>query len=297
MTYPEDFWTDELVEIYRNTALVKQPDVPDGVAEISQDPELFSIFQPSDVDPGTGFARTAAPGAPYTSTAQAMISQARLYLGMRENPANTNDITREYNLRYDIGTNSFAWCDASITLEALHSDNEAPVLGGHGKSFAYVPAHAAWFSKIGRLHWGKATKPGQVQFFRWAGAAHTTMCDHVGLVESVNDDGTITCLEGNSADVFRRVKRDGRYTACYGDPDYLPPDPDQWPGRYLQLKSPMMHGGDVTWVQLHLNTKGWKLDADGRFGKMTKSAVVAFQKSAKLDADGVVGPATWKALV
>jgi g-D-glutamyl-meso-diaminopimelate peptidase len=36
---------------------------------------------------------------------------------------------------------------------------------------------------------------------------------------------------------------------------------------------------------------------DGIFGKNTKNAVIAFQKSMNLSADGIVGPKTWSALM
>jgi len=291
-------WDDSRIENFRNLSLLEQPPVVDGIREVSQEPELFSIWMPGDGQQGQRLLQTAVPGTPYTNTALAFLIQARTYLGMGENPANTNDITRRYNKLYKIGTNSFAWCDAKVTLSALDSDNEQPVLGGHGRSFAYVPAHAAWFQSIGRLHWGMAKKPGQIQFFRWAGARKTTMCDHVGICESVNpDEGEATFLEGNSNDKDRRVVRDGSYTACYGDPDFLPPNPDVWPGRYLQLKKPMMHGADVLWVQRHLNEEtDPDIEMDGIYGKLSRTAVMAFQRASKLEPDGVVGELTWNAL-
>ena len=288
-------WDAQRIEAYRNMALLEQPPVIDGVRDISQAPDLFSVWQSN-----RNAARKAAPGTPYTNTSMAFLVQARTYLGMTEKPANTNDITREYNRLYRIGTNSFAWCAAMETLAALHSGNEMPVLGGHGKAFAYVPAMAAWFQSIGRLHWGLAKEPGQIQFFRWAGAKNTTMCDHTGIAESINTaDNTVTFLEGNSDDKDRRVVRDKKYAACYGDPDFLPADPNQFPGRYLSLKSPMVHGGDVSWVQTHLNSKlNPDILVDGWYGKDTKADVLTFQKTdGRLDHDGVVGPATWAALV
>jgi peptidoglycan hydrolase-like protein with peptidoglycan-binding domain len=299
MTTPTPYngpWDSRRIEQYRNLALLEQPPVLDGVRDISQDPDLFSIWQKAhDLSGG----RKAPAGSPYTSTAVAMLVANRAFLGMTESPANVNAITRRYNSLYHIGTNSFAWCDATQTLAAVDSNNEMPVLGGHGKAFAYVPAHAAWFQSIGRLHWGLAKEPGQIQFFRWAGAKQTTMCDHVGIAESINTaEKTVTFLEGNSADRDRRVVRDGKYAACYGDPNYLDPDPSAFPGRFLQLKDKMMHGADVAWVQNHLNSK---LDpdifVDGWYGKDTKADVVKFQRAAKLTADGVVGPVTWNTLV
>jgi g-D-glutamyl-meso-diaminopimelate peptidase len=41
----------------------------------------------------------------------------------------------------------------------------------------------------------------------------------------------------------------------------------------------------------------YKGKIDGIFGKNTKNAVIAFQKSMNLSADGIVGPKTWNALM
>lgn len=74
------------------------------------------------------------------------------------------------------------------------------------------------------------------------------------------------------------------------------PQPKPWPGRYLELKSPLMHGSDVTWVQQHLNSHGAKLKVDGEYGTKTRDAVRAFQKAKHLTVDGIVGKLTWNAL-
>jgi len=39
------------------------------------------------------------------------------------------------------------------------------------------------------------------------------------------------------------------------------------------------------------------ITADGKFGKGTKAAVIAYQQKHGLAADGVVGPATWASLL
>src|SRR5262249_27660047 len=55
-------------------------------------------------------------------------------------------------------------------------------------------------------------------------------------------------------------------------------------------------GDDVTILQNRLTATGFKVLADGDFGKNTEDAVKAFQTSRDLEADGVVGRATWDAL-
>jgi hypothetical protein len=75
-----------------------------------------------------------------------------------------------------------------------------------------------------------------------------------------------------------------------------PPQPKPWPGRYLKVASPLMHGSDVTWTQQHLNTHGAKLKVDSEYGTKTRDAVKVFQRAKKLTVDGIVGKATWTAL-
>jgi|TARA_Y100000296_G_scaffold75861_1_gene95990 peptidoglycan hydrolase-like protein with peptidoglycan-binding domain len=49
-------------------------------------------------------------------------------------------------------------------------------------------------------------------------------------------------------------------------------------------------------LQTTLQTLGYPVAIDGRFGVGTSRAVVAFQRATKLEADGNCGPATWAAL-
>jgi hypothetical protein len=74
------------------------------------------------------------------------------------------------------------------------------------------------------------------------------------------------------------------------------PGPKPWPGKYLQVTSPLTRNADVKWVQEHLNSHGAKLTVDSEYGPKTRDAVKAFQKAKKLTVDGVVGKKTWDAL-
>lgn len=48
----------------------------------------------------------------------------------------------------------------------------------------------------------------------------------------------------------------------------------------------------AAWIQWHLKKCGAKISIDGKFGAVTKAAVIAFQKSHGLTSDGVVGEKT-----
>jgi hypothetical protein len=85
------------------------------------------------------------------------------------------------------------------------------------------------------------------------------------------------------------------------------PAPQPWvppfPGRLLQVTSPMLHGDDVRQVQQRLIDRGWTVPggADGWYGNGTKSVVEQFQQDSTANGwpladDGIVGPQTWRAL-
>jgi peptidoglycan hydrolase-like protein with peptidoglycan-binding domain len=68
-----------------------------------------------------------------------------------------------------------------------------------------------------------------------------------------------------------------------------------WPGRYLLLSDPMMHGGDVQQWQTQMAERGWKIGVDGWYGLESLSVCKSFQAEKGIKVDGVVGPQTWNA--
>jgi len=213
-------------------------------------------------------------------TVDGMIAQARALLGIGENPpgSNHNIITQWYGV-------DAAWCDISITYEAAHSDNLAAVMG----RFAGTVAHARAFQRAGRWHYGLGgARPGDVVFFDWSGTRVVDNIDHVGLIEAVHSNGTITTLEGNTSDAFRRRARDASCVVGYGRPAYGDaarlPDTDG----ILRVGS---RGEAVKTLQRNLNTVMKSgLAVDGDFGAKTKAAVMAFQSRYKIAVDGEYGP-------
>lgn len=55
-------------------------------------------------------------------------------------------------------------------------------------------------------------------------------------------------------------------------------------------------GVGVSWLQWELNEAGASLQLDGDFGKLTKSALIDFQKAVGIEVDGICGPKTRAAL-
>lgn len=161
-------------------------------------------------------------------TAAGMIASARKNLGTTEHPpgSNHNAITVWYN-QHIAKIGDGAWCDMSVTEEAYDSSNQGPVCGGLG--FAYVPAHMAWGKLRYGVHHGSVPPAGAIVGYRWDGVKGTVSCDHIGVCEKNNGDGTFYSLEGNIGDAFRREHRDLTYVSCWFMPAYAtapkPPPP------------------------------------------------------------------------
>lgn len=84
------------------------------------------------------------------------------------------------------------------------------------------------------------------------------------------------------------------FVAVPPPPPAMPGDPP-WPGRYLLLTAPLMHGDDVLQWQAQMTSRGWHLDVDGVYGPESLTVCKSFQAEKGLEIDGVVGPATWAA--
>jgi hypothetical protein len=76
-------------------------------------------------------------------------------------------------------------------------------LGEQGQGFGAVSAVSAWAQRTGRSEPAGGYQPRPGDLILWGGK-------HMGLVESVAADGTLTTIEGNSSDsVARRTYASG----------------------------------------------------------------------------------------
>ncbi|MFD5564537.1 peptidoglycan recognition protein family protein [Kitasatospora griseola] len=129
----------------------------------------------------------------------------------------------------------------------------------------------------------------------------------------------IELLQRNGAGGEVRGHRDGYATDCPGGPLYAwvqagaprpggtatapapqpptapAPSGPAWPGRYLRIQQPMLHGNDVRQWQQRMRDRGWRIDADGWYGPASAAVARQFQAEKGLGTDGVVGPRTWDA--
>jgi peptidoglycan hydrolase-like protein with peptidoglycan-binding domain len=219
-----------------------------------------------------------------------VLNAARSKLGVSENPPGSNDqeFGAWYSQQYGGNWNGQPWC-AMFVNWCLVQGNALDVV-----HFSYCPAGVAEYQRAGR--WGTTPKPGAVVFYQWT----EPVPQHVGIVESVNPDGSIIAIEGNTSVsvqdnggiVMRRQRKVG--IVGYGYPVYSPapitPAPTPVPP-----SEPVLRYGS-TGVAVVLLQHLLDITADGIFGPGTDEAVLAFQRRRGLTPDSVVGPLTWAAL-
>lgn len=245
------------------------------------------------------------------TTAARVIAQARMDLGMTEDPPGSNvcPITKEFGKipGYPHGGYGYPWCAAATSVwcrrVGLKPNTDYP------HTASTLEQHR-WAVNNNRLY--KTPKPGDLVLYTSNGAASGIY--HVELVESVSAS-SITTIGGNTRgyDASGKIHGEGngcyrktvsransaifgyvrpRYTGAKEEPA-VPWDGKSYPGHYVRRGD---RGAEVKWVQTRLNVHGYKLDVDADFGPLTESAVRAFQKAQRLEVDGIVGPQTWAAL-
>jgi hypothetical protein len=148
------------------------------------------------------FASTAvAPTAPGgTSAGQAILAAVRNEVGQAEQPPGSNDSPRiaEYRTA-TAGSGVGPWCGYFVSWAAQQAG--AP-LGEAGQGFGAVSAVSSWAQRTGR--WNPAasgTPPQAGDLIVWGG-------QHIGIVESVDPDGKIHTVEGNSSNMVTRRTHD-----------------------------------------------------------------------------------------
>lgn len=218
------------------------------------------------------------------------------HVGEREIPGPDHnpwvlEMVRKAGLGERIRDDETAWCATSL--------NGVLVTVGLPPSSPGDPARRALAQSFRSYGTRLATPvPGAIVVFprgaAWQG--------HVGVVETVNVDGTVTLISGNDGDAVRRSSR-YRIRDAFPDGIRWPPGVPLPEGAFGAAPAPARRlgertirmgdrGEDVAEWQRALNGFGYALSADGVFGAATHDATLRRQQHARLRADGVVGPAT-----
>jgi surface antigen len=150
------------------------------------------------------------------TTAKDVLDRARSQIGVKGTGPGGN--RSPYGDWYGI---TGEWCGMFVSWCFYH---EGLPLGPGPKGFARTPDGANWFRSHDK--WTQTPKPGYVVFFDWPGGYDRI--EHVGIVESVNPNGSIVTIEGNtlSSEVARRLRTSS--IVGYGIPDYAGAEAGDW---------------------------------------------------------------------
>jgi hypothetical protein len=141
-------------------------------------------------------AATAAPAGSLPlaggGAGQRALQVAQAEVGQAEQPPGSNDSPRIAQYRQaTAGSGIGPWCSYFVSWAAQQAG--AP-LGESGQGFGSVSAVAGWAQRTGRFTpAGNGARPNPGDLIVWGG-------EHIGIVESVDPDGTIHTIEGNSSD-------------------------------------------------------------------------------------------------
>jgi hypothetical protein len=151
----------------------------------------------------TATAATAPLGAVGAGGAgQRMVQIASAEVGQSEQPPGSNNSPRiaEYRSATAGNPGPGPWCAYFVSWVARQA---GVPLGDQGQGFGSVDALYSWAQQTGRAYTagsGRTPQPGDLIVFH----------EHIGLVESVDANGAIHTIEGNSGDqVARRVHAPG----------------------------------------------------------------------------------------
>lgn len=222
------------------------------------------------------------------SAADQILRIAKTELGEHEYPFNSNKV--KYAEWY--GMNGQPWCAMFVSWVFAKAGQLDAVFGKH--------ASCAQWAESARLRdalvtHGPSTQPGDLVLYKFG----ARVPGHVGIVEHVHSDGSVTAIEGNTSgrsngsqanggEVCRK-HRSARLIWAVITPHWL-----EVQRSGFTLERMLKHGDrgpDVTMLQQELG-----IHADGIFGPRTLRAVRQFQDDNDLLADGIVGPITADAI-
>jgi hypothetical protein len=144
----------------------------------------------------TGLTATGGATSPAGSTAtQRMLAAAQGEVGQAEQPPGSNDSPRiaEYRTATS-GSGVGPWCAYFTSWAAQQAGIP---LGEAGQGFGSVEAVTSWAQRTGRYIPAGTATPQAGDLIAWGGR-------HIGIVESVDPDGSIHTIEGNSSNAVTR---------------------------------------------------------------------------------------------
>ena len=238
------------------------------------------------------------------TTPQDVLSVAARQIGIIESPPDSN--MNKFGAWY--GMNGVPWCAIFVSYCFSVAGLRLPITTDKG--FAYCPFGVDWFKNKGQ--WFSHPQVGDLAFYNFVGDG---VAEHIGIVESINADGSVVSIEGNTGSssdanggkVMRRT-RDKSLQLGFGRPVYSTTSTlsnvlsfPGWPGYYITLTSPSVSRNDVVKWQQQMITRGWTLGSGGPTGKGDTGifdqscfeVLKKFQEEKVLEVDGILGPESW----
>lgn len=165
--------------------------------------QFASLLSDQGATATTAAAGTTAPaiaGATGQTAGQRALAFAQQEIGQAEQPPGSNDSPRiaEYRTA-TAGSGIGPWCAYFVSWAAK---NAGAPLGEAGQGFGSVSAVSSWAQRTGRWNPAASGQPPQAgDLVVWGG-------QHIGIVESVDADGKIHTIEGNSSNMVTRRTHD-----------------------------------------------------------------------------------------
>jgi hypothetical protein len=150
----------------------------------------------SGIQRGSSLAAPAvAPAVPGTGGSGALAA-AQSQVGVAEQPPGSNDGPQIAQYRTaTAGSGVGPWCAYFTSWAAAQA---GVPLGEAGQGFGSVSALYGWAQRTGRATpAGPGVRPNPGDLIVWGGR-------HIGIVESVDADGSIHTIEGNSSNAVSR---------------------------------------------------------------------------------------------
>lgn len=172
-----------------------------GLASRAQSPAVAFGTVLGQQHVAAGLTPVSAVSPAGGSAGQQMVALAQREIGVKEQPPGSNDSPRIAEYRQaTAGSGIGPWC--AYFTSWLAKSAGAP-LGEAGQGFGSVDALYGWAQRTGRaVQNGPGVRPQPGDLIVWD--------EHIGLVESVDADGTVHTIEGNSSDqVIRRTHAAG----------------------------------------------------------------------------------------
>jgi cell wall-associated NlpC family hydrolase len=143
----------------------------------------------------TALHRAQFERAPVEGDTPSILTAAENEVGVTEEPPGSNDGTRIADYRSAVAgaAPGQPWCATFVSWAAAQAGTP---LGDAGQGLNSVSAITEWAGRTGRLV--SSPEPGDLILFG---------DQHVGIVEAVDADGTLTTVEGNEGDAVTRRER------------------------------------------------------------------------------------------